>query len=652
MKIIRIPHPESFILAGVFILLLVLSFLSQGYYGGTDNINHYFLSRYAFTYPKLFLNPWGRPLFTILSSPFAQFGFQGIKVFNVILGTLSAWLVMKTAKELKTNPSWMAAIMLCFTPLYMVMLFTAMTEILFSFVFIWSIYLFFKKRYIVSAIVISFLPFARSEGYFMIPVVFLALIWRKQWKAIPFLASGFLVFSILGAYQYKDLLWVIRNNPYPLIHPVYHTPGDFWTFIKQADVTFGVPNLVLLCLGMIVLVLGLFSESRDKRVNAMEIILLFLLPVFGYYFFHSFMYSKGWAGSLGFIRVMAAIIPLTTIISLFGFSLFTRLAGNRQWLRSVFITLFILILVFFNFKTFRFPVPLGEEEKLIKQSAVWVKSSYNPMPLVMYNDFNVPYFLDTDPYSPQKSLQIWGPSSVKNIPMGSVYIWDSHFGPNECRIPLDTVMRDPYMRLIRLFRPQSEILTLGGKPYEVYVFKKNPVANEYDNYFITKTFLEKEDLALTPVLRKVFDFESGSADVDSRYTSRNKASGKQAYLMDGKTEFSPGLEFHCSDLMSLEGKVRVKASVEVFSAVPFTDNQSALVISLEDSKGAYGYKAVYFDKSLIESGKWGNVSLDADLPKIKSKNDVIKVYVWHRGKAELIIDDFIIDILATRKDSR
>ncbi|MEI7491381.1 MAG: hypothetical protein WCK92_08285 [Bacteroidota bacterium] len=650
MKITSIRHPETYILAGMLILLLVLSILSQGYYGGTDNINHYFLSRYAFAYPKLFLNPWGRPLYTILSSPFAQFGFTGIKVFNVILGTLSAWLLMKTARELKLNPSWMAVIMLCFTPLYMVMLFTAMTEILFGFVLICSLYLFFSKRYIAAAIVISFLPFSRSEGYFMIPFIFLALLWRKQWKAIPFLAAGFAFFSVLGAHQYRDLLWVIRNNPYPLIHPVYHTPGDFWSFIKQADVTFGVPNLVLLCVGIIMLVLSLFKGNSEKRINAAEIILLFLLPVLGYYFFHSFMYSKGWAGSLGFIRVMAAIIPLTTLISLYGFSLFTMLAGNRKWLRSTFLALLTGLLVVFNFKTFNFPVPMGEEEKLIKKASDWVKSGFSPIPLVLYNDFNVPYFLGTDPYSPQKSMQIWKPSSVKNIAMGAIYIWDSHFGPNECKIPLDTVMRDPYMRLIKLFRPRAELFTLGDHPYEVYVFRKNPVANEFDNYFLTKSFLDAEDKEFIPVIRKIFDFESGSADVDARLTRLNAASGKQAFVMDSKTEFSPGLALKCSELPSGGGKIRVKASVWLFSAVSYADNPSALVISLENSKGSYGYKAIFLEKSGFEKGKWNKVLLNTDLPEIRSKDDIIKVYVWHRGKPDLIVDGLIIDILAGGKD--
>ncbi|MCX6283633.1 MAG: hypothetical protein NTW31_05300, partial [Bacteroidetes bacterium] len=249
-----------------------------------------------------------------------------------------------------------------------------------------------------------------------------------------------------------------------------------------------------------------------------------------------------------------------------------------------------------------------------------------------------------------KSMQLWKPSSVKDIEMGAVYIWDSHFGPNECKIPLDTVMRDPYMRLIKLFRPSAEIFTLGDHPYEVYVFRKNPVANEFDNYFLTQSFLDAEDKKFTPVIRKIFDFESGSADVDARLTSRNAASGKQAFVMDSKTEFSPGLALKCSELPSLDGKIRVKASVQLFSAVAFTDNPAALVISLENSKGSYGYKAVYLEKSGFEKGKWNKVLLNADLPDIKSKDDIIKVYIWHRGKSDLIVDDLIIDILAGGKD--
>ena len=58
------------------------------------------------------------------------------------------------------------------------------------------------------------------------------------------------------------------------------------------------------------------------------------------------------------------------------------------------------------------------------------------------------------------------------------------------------------------------------------------------------------------------------------------------------------------------------------------------------------------ENSNFSKGKWNQAFLNADLPAIQSPEDVIKVYVWHRGKTDLIIDDLIVDILAMGKDSR
>jgi len=474
MKTVGFRNPGYILLAAVFILLIVLSFLSEGYYGGADNINHYFLARYSWTYPRLFLDAWGRPIYTILASPFAQFGFQGIKVFNVILGTLSALFLMKTARILKTGQPWMAVIILVFSPLYMVMLFTAMTEILFGFLLILSVYLFFSNRYIAAAIAISFLPFARSEGYFMIAFMFLALLMRKEWKAIVFLGFGFVFFSLAGAWQYRDLMWIIRHNPYPLVHPVYHTPGAFWSFFLQTDITFGAANLGLICLGMILLIAGMFCSNREKRTGNAEVLLMFLMPVLAYYFFHSYMHFKGWAGSLGLIRVTAAVVPLASMLALYGVSGLLLLTGNRNWLRTTVSILIAALILFFSFKTYKYPVPLADEEKVVKTAALWVKAEFSPMPVLFYNDLNVPYFLDADPYNLKQRIQLWEASSLKSVPLGALYIWDSHFGPNECRIPLDSVMHDPYMKLLRVFRPEQKPMTYNDRPYEIYVFRKTP----------------------------------------------------------------------------------------------------------------------------------------------------------------------------------
>ena len=59
------------------IVVIVGQWLSTGVTGETDSITHYQIARYAFKYPEYFLNHWGKPLFTILASPLAQFGYLG-----------------------------------------------------------------------------------------------------------------------------------------------------------------------------------------------------------------------------------------------------------------------------------------------------------------------------------------------------------------------------------------------------------------------------------------------------------------------------------------------------------------------------------------------------------------------------------------------
>ena len=51
-------------------------------------------------------------------------------------------------------------------------------------------------------------------------------------------------------------------------------------------------------------------------------------------------------------------------------------------------------------------------------------------------------------------------------------LWDAHFGPNECQIPLDTIMGDPHFELVKTFKPAQEFTTLGGYKFEIYAFMR------------------------------------------------------------------------------------------------------------------------------------------------------------------------------------
>jgi len=79
----------------IAIILISLAIILDGTGGGGDSVFHYMYSKYAIEHPENFFNHWAKPVYTMLSCPFAQFGFIGIKLFNVLMSLISAYFTYK-----------------------------------------------------------------------------------------------------------------------------------------------------------------------------------------------------------------------------------------------------------------------------------------------------------------------------------------------------------------------------------------------------------------------------------------------------------------------------------------------------------------------------------------------------------------------------
>ena len=117
----RIEKYEKYLVPAILLILVIsyaiLAIISEGTHGDADDIGHYRRSRYAFQFPEFFLYHWGKPFFTALSSPFAQFGFKGIRIFNVLAGTLAAYYTYRTAILLKFKFPVLAIFLVISSPL-------------------------------------------------------------------------------------------------------------------------------------------------------------------------------------------------------------------------------------------------------------------------------------------------------------------------------------------------------------------------------------------------------------------------------------------------------------------------------------------------------------------------------------------------------
>ncbi len=420
---------------------------------------HFLIAKYSFKHPELFLHHWGKPFFTLISSPFAQFGFVGIALFNTLCATLTGFIIYRICKQLQTANEWIAPLFALFTPIYYVVIISGLTEIFFGLILSASVLLFVKKYYRIGSILISFLPFIRSEGYILLPLFAFILIYNKNWKKLFFLGTGFIIYSTVGYFYFHDLFWVISQNPYNGARDIYGSGSLFW-FISKNEFLLGTPLVVLLGLGF-------FSYLTRSNNSSLEEKILIVCGFSIYFIAHSIFWWKGIFGSLGLIRVIAAVAPLSAIIALRGFNLLISYCRNNL-LKKIITGLISWLVLFIPFKQHQFPRPLDNEGTVTKETADWIKEAELNNRRAFALGPYISFFLDKDPFNSEEMMGLWR-SGVENSRKGDIIIWDSHFAPLEGRVPLNIFIENSSSyKFLKKFRENGS----GEKLFEIYVFER------------------------------------------------------------------------------------------------------------------------------------------------------------------------------------
>ena len=459
------------------IVLIAIQWLSTGVSGEADSISHFHFARYAFKYPAFFLHHWGKPLFTILAAPLSQFGYSGAIAFNLVCGLLSGWFAYLIAKRLEYRHAWGAIIFTVFTPLYLFIMFSSLTEILFSLVLITAIYLFASKRFICSAIVISMIPFARTEGVMFIILFIPALLWMKQYKAIPFTLAGFIFFSLIGIPQYHDFFWFITQMPYSLNSSSLYGSGSFWYYFGMLDYTMNYPLLLLSITGLAIILLNLRKGLKSLRdVKTVTLYFLILPAFFGFVFAQSYLWWKG-LGILASTRFMACVLPLGAILSVAGFEWVMEKSKASKLIYFLLGGFILSIVVITPFTYGEIPRKTGINFVVMEKLTIWLKASPFNGKKAFYSDPMFPFYMDIDPYDQQQCFQVFSYENVDPASMlkpGELLIWDAHFAGYEGRLPFDSLMKNNNLSLLNIFTPIKAFTIIGGEKYKLAVFIKAP----------------------------------------------------------------------------------------------------------------------------------------------------------------------------------
>lgn len=470
-------YTENKVLTFFFPLLfaitaLTIHFLSSGVFDMGDGILHYQIARYSWVHPHLFIDHWGKPFFTLLSSPFAQFGYTGSVVFNILCASLTLWVIARIGMHLKLFFSSTAVIFAGFSPLFFSVSISGLTEPLFALVVSGSILLIVTGRFRLAAIVVSFLPFVRTEGFILLPLFGLLLLIRSQFVAILLLAVGTLIYSFIGGFILGDFLWVVHDNPYKGAKDIYGT-GSIFHFISRNEMILGTSGVVLFITGTLFYIYIFFSKKDYSRFLPEEILLIYGCFL-TYFIMHSIFWHWGLFGSLGLVRVIAGVSPLAALISVSTFRSIQLVKSKTRYMIVILVVAGCIINIIQTLNQSKIPFVIDNESKPLFAAVAFAKSRIKSNDLIYAHHPYGIHLLDRDPFDQTSIRNYWTLISDSAIlKIGTYVLWDSHFAP-ECGLPLEKVQKIRGLKLLGVFRGDYEEVRDNGKKEwpEIRLYRK------------------------------------------------------------------------------------------------------------------------------------------------------------------------------------
>jgi hypothetical protein len=456
------------ILLAVYALISVISIACfEGVGDVGDSVSHYLFARYAPVHPELYFDHWAKPLFVLLASPFAQFGFMGMKVFNAIISFITVVLTYRIALRLKLSNAAVIILLMLFSPLWYILTFSGLTEPLFALFTALGIYFCLGRRYLAACLVVSFLPYIRSEGLIIVGVFGLYLLWVRSWKHIPFLLVGSVLYGVAGYFIYHDFLWVFTRIPYATLGSVYGS-GPLFHFVEQLINVVGVPIYALVWIGMIAIFIGVVKKRKGPEEG-----ILVLLGFLCFFVAHSLFWYLGIFNSMGLKRVLLGVMPLIAIMALNGFNVIAEGLAKTPRLKTTVIALLLVYMVIFPFTAnpsaihWKKDMMMTEEQKMafrLKDTVLKLGPVSGPM---IYDHQYLSLVFGLDHFDESKRLSLT-PDHIQALKTGGMVIWENQFAEEKSGMKKEHLDADP-----RLTRRYTWEIDDFGKRIEYAVYTKN-----------------------------------------------------------------------------------------------------------------------------------------------------------------------------------
>jgi len=416
--------------------------------------------------PNSILSNWAKPGFKLIYALPALLGHQAVIFFNAVLSGLTVYLTYKVAEELELNMPVLSILLLALQPFFVQLAFRNYSEIISALLLTLSVLLHLRQRFLLTALVLSYLTLIRQEFYIFITLYGIYMLFKKQWIPFIMLGIGPVIYNVWGWISTGDMLYIFNSvlSTGERYSSAYPRQG-FNHYFLMSIVIFG-PAVVL----GIVYTAGLWIRKKIRPLWSVGI-------PFGLFFLMHAIFNlqiveigSATGGNLRYMIVvapMAAILAnqafehaeylkkdsvLKILISVFvlfvGFFMTYEhnnitFTGQRDWIPLVMIILLAGI-VWFSLKTKVLtlavglllalnlalqvePIPRSPEDAMVSRVADWMRKTNALQRPILSNHTLLNYYLDRTKQEYPVSNQSITKSTVKNAPNGTLIIWDSHY---------------------------------------------------------------------------------------------------------------------------------------------------------------------------------------------------------------------------------
>jgi hypothetical protein len=346
---------------------------------------------------------------------------------------------------------------------------SGLTEPMWAFWFIFSIYLTVNERFTLATIFLSFLPFVRSEGLIIFCIFAPYLAFKKQYWQIPLLAVGHLVYMFAGAKYYDgNIFWVFNKLGYATLDSAYGV-GNWFTFINKLRPFMGSAMRLFLFFGVSLGLFRLIQYWRGKGIFRKEELWLVYGCSAAYFLGHTAFWALGIFNSFGLARVLLGIMPTFAIIVTIGFSfLWEKIHVKNAALSWIFFAISIAWMAQSSIKYFKTSYLELFDAQVAAQKAIETYKNTLQGRTIYSDVTSFAYFLGTDYFDGNQHRHTPNLFDTSNIPSNSIIFWDDWYSPTEQKVSLEMLQKDTRFEQINVF---SQANKENGFERKIYAFK-------------------------------------------------------------------------------------------------------------------------------------------------------------------------------------